>query len=351
MVGIYSYQYHVFLFLLVHTINTHKVTCFQSGLRVELGAPFRCLPHPRNPMELTALAARRYGLPIMDDSNEELRSQDGNPTNTYGNDEAKKRRESDFRNLVKDLMTIPDPIHVPSLLTRNLELIFSVIGDRDDGFQLIESIREETRTEFGEKAAGEVSSAMDLILAFAESFVEQTSGYDKQNKELLGRIIKLISDKERTANTREQALDELLEKEKTHLSAGFLRHLDRECGRIMAAPTMSPESTRLLQMLRVIQTRVLEELGTELGEAALVLGQLVGYETESERLAVLEAGLSVRGPDFAQELWQQTDEALEGFTRVVGGADPKLVHIIRQINAHVREYLHHNPQTGVENSK
>jgi hypothetical protein len=267
--------------------------------------------------------------------------------NVSTDDVATKRRKSEFRKLVQDLLTIQDPNHVPSLLTRNIELIFGVLDDRENALQTIESIREETRTEFGEKAAEEVSSAIDLIFTFAETFVEQTSGYDKQNKELLGKIIKLISDKERTASAREQALDELLVQEKPNLSAGFLRHLDRECARIVGAPTMSPESTRLLQMLRVIQTRVLEELGADLGEAAMVLGQLIGYETESERMAVLEAGLSVRGPDFAQELWQQTEEALEGFSRVVGGADPKLVHIIRQINAHVRKYLDDNPPTTI----
>ena len=156
---------------------------------------------------------------------------------------------------------------------------------------------------------------------------------------MLGRIVKTVSDKEKTASVREQALDELLLREKENLTAGFIRHLDGECERIANAPSMSPESTRLLEILRMIQTRVLEEIGSDLGEAAQVLGQLIGYESATERLAVLDAGLTVRGPAFAKQLLEMTEEALLGFQRVVGGADPDLVNCIEQIDNRLRRYL------------
>ena len=102
---------------------------------------------------------------------------------------------------------------------------------------------------------------------------------------------------------------------------------------------MTPESVRLLEIIRVIQTRVLEELGKDLGEAAQVLGQLIGYDTKAERLAVLEAGLTVRGPDFAKELMALTEEALEGFERVPEKVDPGLVECIQEIDGRLKTFV------------
>merc|ERR1712070_1122848 len=104
------------------------------------------------------------------------------------------------------------------------------------------------------------------------------------------------------ASRREEALDQVMKEEKKHFTSGFLRHIEGECDRISHQKTLTPESTRLLEILRMIQTRVLEELGQDLGEAALVLGQLMGYEKEEELLGVLDAGLTVRGNEFALEM-------------------------------------------------
>ena len=50
-----------------------------------------------------------------------------------------------------------------------------------------------------------------------------------------------------------------------------------------------------------------------LGEAALVLGQLIGYTNESEALAVLDAGLMLHGVEFARQIKMYTTQALDGF--------------------------------------
>jgi hypothetical protein len=118
-----------------------------------------------------------------------------------------------------------------------------------------------------------------------------------------------------------------------------LRHIEGECERIAAAPKMTPESARLLEILRIIQTRALEELGLDLGQAAQALGQLIGYESKSERTAVLEAGLAVQGVDFAREMVALTEEALDGFARVQGGADPDLVECVKEIDKRLRSFL------------
>ena len=95
----------------------------------------------------------------------------------------------------------------------------------------------------------------------------------------------------------------------------------------------------MLQILRLIQTRVLEELGKGIGEGAIVLGQLLGYEDESERLAVLDAGLAVRGVEFANELAALTEEALEGFKAVPSGADKELVKSVEVIDERIRVFI------------
>ena len=96
------------------------------------------------------------------------------------------------------------------------------------------------------------------------------------------------------------------------------------------------------EILLVIKTRIVEELGKDLGEGALVLGQLVAYEEKQERLAILDAGLTVRGIEFAVELGDLTEEALQGFKAVPGGADPTLVKRVEEIDEHVRAFIEKN---------
>ena len=70
-----------------------------------------------------------------------------------------------------------------------------------------------------------------------------------------------------------------------------------------------------------------------------MLGQLMGYDKEEELLGVLEAGLTVRGRDFAVEMFNLTKEALEGFTKVPGGADPDLVNKVKFIDQRLEDFL------------
>ena len=77
----------------------------------------------------------------------------------------------------------------------------------------------------------------------------------------------------------------------------------------------------------------------DIGEGALVLGQLMGYDDQMERLAVLEAGLTVRGLDFAKDLAALTGEALEGFQRVPGGVDSDLVQRVQEIDDRLQKYI------------
>lgn len=76
-----------------------------------------------------------------------------------------------------------------------------------------------------------------------------------------------------------------------------------------------------------------------LGEGALVLGQLIGYDDRAERKAVLEAGLTVRGIEFAKELSSLTKEALDGFQDVPGGVDGELTARVEEIDERVNEFI------------
>lgn len=145
----------------------------------------------------------------------------------------------------------------------------------------------------------------------------------------------------------EERLDELLSAERGAFTPGFLRHVEGECERIANLKTTSPESARMTQVLRLIQARVLEELGKGIGEGAVVLGQLLGYDDDSERAAVLDAGLAVRGVDFAKELAALTAEALEGFgeVRTQGGeVDPELVRSVEGIDDRIRRFIERNEE-------
>jgi hypothetical protein len=131
----------------------------------------------------------------------------------------------------------------------------------------------------------------------------------------------------------------MMEDEKNNFSAGFLRHIEGECDRITSAPRASPDSAKLLELLRIIQTRVLEELGSDMGEATLVLGQLMGYDNKDELLGVLDAGLTVQGREFALEMAGLTAQALKGFQSVHDGVDPDLVERVKTVDLRLKDYL------------
>ena len=273
---------------------------------------------------------------------------------------SKRTDKVEFQTLVENVMKISQPEHVPRLLANNIEVIMGLQGE--DGAQIISSILEDSKKKGGEEdddeAYAQTLQTVEMILGFAEDFVKQAQEMDENNKKLLGKIMKAMVTSENDlsvdggegrvvgtvagrddASNREEALDRVMKEEKKNFTTGFLRHLEGECDRITNQSKLTPESGRLLEILRMIQIRVLEELGVDLGPAALVLGQLVGYEKEDELLGVLEAGLTVRGNEFALEMAGLTEEALDGFSRVPGGADPGLVERVQFIDRRLQEFL------------
>ncbi|MGK3734359.1 MAG: hypothetical protein ACI8RD_012249 [Bacillariaceae sp.] len=298
-----------------------------------------------------------------------------NNNNNNANDVKIIKIKEEFRNLVESVMQISQAELIPRLLVNNIELIMGLQGE--EGTQVISSLLEDAKKKKKETTTttsditndddddddddddsyySQTIQTVEMILTFAEDFVKEAHNMDKSNKNLLGKIMKAMvkSDNDTSisggeggkeelsaigARSREEALDKVMKEEKINFTTGFLRHIEGECNRIENAQRMTTESTRLLEILRLIQTRVLEELGQDLGEAALVLGQLMGYDKEEELLGVLEAGLTVQGRDFALEMASLTEEALDGFKRIPGGADPELVQKVNFIDKRLQEYL------------
>ena len=270
----------------------------------------------------------------------------------------------EFAQLLSDVVGCTDVDHLPGIMTRKIDLILSMQGF--EGVAILKEAIAEAQQTGDEERIFAVESAVNLILTFAEEFVSNAASLDDGNKQVLGKIVKEITSgwdkstpssspsgegkgfgntgggmkaKSRPGIDDEARLDALFEREKDNFTPGFLRHLEGECKRIASASRLTPESAKLLETLRMIQARVVEELGQELGEGAVVLGQLLGYDDRSERLAVLDAGLTVRGIPFAKELVELTEEALEGFERVPGGADPDLVRIVTEIDERIRQFI------------
>jgi hypothetical protein len=248
--------------------------------------------------------------------------------------------------LMRQIDNVIDPQHIPSLLTRNIDVLLLLMQEQDHS-RLISTIIDEIRIEQGNDATEKMEDIIDLMLSFAEQFVNEAKQIEERNQQLLGRILVAMTGKTLYSNNyngmkgydREDSLDHLFAEERNNLTPGFVRHLAMECQRIASAPSFTPLSSRLLETLRVIQARVLEELGKELGQAAIVLNQLVAYDKLSECLAVLDAGLAVQGIRFAHELHDLTTEALEGFSRVPGGADDELVDRITDIRKHLDQRI------------
>ncbi|KAL7568708.1 hypothetical protein ACA910_021703 [Epithemia clementina (nom. ined.)] len=274
----------------------------------------------------------------------------GPPTEEHGNDgffgkdysASLVEKKGRYLKLLQSIVEAKDPEHIPSLLAKHLDFLLALT--QDEVSRLASSIIEDARGEGDDAKASKLDQAIELSIVFVEDFVEQTAIIDKKNKEFLGKILRIVSAKEINAREREDALDSLFVNERENLTAGFLRHVESECDRISKAPKITPESSRLLEILRIIQARVVEELGEDLGEVAQVLGQLIGYETRAERLAVLEAGLTVRGVGFAHELKTLTEEALEGFQKVTKKVDPSLIKIVQELDTKLHEYIDENSE-------
>ena len=324
--------------------------------------PSVLLVQPKIRAKFSALFVRRYG-PI-DNENDMLDNKDEatpTPSSSIGMNDTNFKFNNEriaLRQVVDSVLSVKDPQHIPSILTKNIELILLCMTT-EDGALLVEAVIEDILMDQPDaNTATTVLEAIDIIMSFGEEFVQHTSQIEKQKQLLLGKIIKTIASSSPTSvndkellgvagttggPSREEELDLLLENERPQFTPGFLRHIENECQRIAGAPSVTVESTRLLETLRIIQTRVLEEVcSQDLGEAAQVLGQIIGYDTKMERLAVLEAGLMVRGISFAEELLALTTEALIGFQNVMNGADPDLVNRVQQIHDRLQAYIAQN---------
>ena len=204
---------------------------------------------------------------------------DSNQNAGADNDDGDSRSQlkSEFADLLRIILngTIPEEEY-PSLLAKNIGTILDVMS-LDRGTQMEGMIQEIVSEDLlGEDGtaggnanpdAGDrlerISEAIDLVLSFAETFVEEAKSMDDVYKRLLGKIFTSIAPA--AANPQavktEDHLDDLLSHEKEAFTPGFLRHVEGECERLSSLKTLSPESTQMLQILRLIQTRVLEELG------------------------------------------------------------------------------------------
>ena len=248
--------------------------------------------------------------------------------------------------------------NIPSLLAQNIETIMQVLSIQD---LMEETIAEDvanrasnssTSDETSQERLERLSEAASVIITFVEAFVDETKSMDNVYKEILGTIFRSMSppqteskESEKQSATKvamEEKLDSLLASSKEAFTPGFLRHVEGECERLSNVKESTEETMRMLSLMRLIQTRVLEELGKGLGDGAVVLGQLLGYESEAERLAVLDAGLAVRGIAFARELLDLTSEALDGFEAVKkegGQVDAGLVKMVKSISERIQQFL------------
>ena len=265
--------------------------------------------------------------------------------------------KAQFTTLLNAVVNSDKPEELPSLLATNIEMILKAMNTNGLIEEVIQDDIDKLNNNNGNSSnmerLDELSSAVNIIISFVESFVEEAQSMDDVYKKLLGKIFQSIAPNtqeggggssttgggENTSLFGEDALEDLLSNEKEAFTPGFLRHVDGECNRIASLSTISPESAKMLEILRVIHARILEELGKGIGEGAIVLGQLLGYDDKVERLAVLDAGLAVRGVDFAHELLALTKEALDGFKSVQEGVDPGLVSTVEEIEERIQQFI------------
>jgi len=235
---------------------------------------------------------------------------------------------------------------VNSLLASNVDFFLTNKPSIFSQSDVLQSIVDENPPQEQEK----VMAIIEYIASFVKDLVEEAVTMDKENKELLGKVLKIMCGEnkkdddvfyinvKKSASQREDELDDFMEAHA--FSPGFLRHLEGECERIENAPKTTKESLRLAEVLRTIRIRVIEELGVPLGEGASVLGQLLAYDDPKEQLAVLQTGLELRGIEFANEMLKMTEEAL-GQMKTLDPAivDPELITKLEAIRKGIKSYV------------
>ena len=161
---------------------------------------------------------------------------------------------------------------------------------------------------------------VDLTIDFLEAFVENAAKMDEASKALLGDIVrKMLACKKEEGTLDVETLDAFFESKREEVTKGaFLRHLEGEVARVVKAPKITPESAHMVQVLRMIQSRAVEEMAEKVGgDAAKLLNQLVQYEDEGEREAVLISDLSARGLGFAGNVLNLIEAAEADFKLLI----------------------------------
>ncbi len=260
---------------------------------------------------------------------------DANPQ-TLTVDPSPEQRER-FQSLFVQVMNCEVREHLPSIVSSNIDLLVDLRGDA--GVSLFNEQVTQVEATGDAELIQRAQAAVEYIVYFIEAFVGEAKIVDDNNKELLGKILRCMTSENDGGLSKHDLLDQLMMSEKSNFTPGFLRFLEGECNRIANAQKMDLETSKLLEVMRMIQTRVIEELGQELGEGAQVLGQLLGYESSEERIAVLDAGLQVRGVEFARELKAMTEEALQGFQNTPGGVDARLVAIVQEMDLRIEQFI------------
>lgn len=284
-----------------------------------------------------------------------------------------------------------DDINLGGEASNILEEIIQQVALEDTTITLNDIITGKNMSEESGRRLDRISDSVDLILEFVENFGLVMKDTDDKYKLLLRQLFESIAPSSSGASPSssdnitetssitsssplemEERFDNLLSTNREAYTPGFVRYIDGECIRLESLLTQSQgdvtatttvtnatttssssssssyeETTKMIQILRVIQTRILDEIGKEhLGEGAIVLGQLLGYDNDNERLAVLDAGLAVRGYDYAIELQELTKNALVDFTKMTRNVeeegsvvDPELIRRVITINRRIEEYI------------
>jgi hypothetical protein len=184
---------------------------------------------------------------------------------------------------------------------------------------------------------------VDYTIDFLEGFVSNAAALDDGCEELLGEIVTKILECRKENDDYIDALNEIGEEEKAAAhqqfdtesldtwftdrradvtSWAFTRHLEGQVSRILNAPRITPESSKLIEILRTIQARVVEEMAVGVGgEAARVISRTLQYDggegEGGERDAILIDELEARGLAFASEVSKLIEVAGEDFKILV----------------------------------
>ncbi|GMH47252.1 hypothetical protein TrVE_jg10038 [Triparma verrucosa] len=187
------------------------------------------------------------------------------------------------------------------VVSRRVHVLLSMRGP--EGVELMKECIREAGDD-----GGLTEGIISFIIDFLEEFVEQSASLDARNAALMGEVLEFVK-----SHNDVPEVEAFFDSKVPELDGNFMAHLNRQEKRLLASPSATVETAKLLDMVKVVKVLSTEAVGRSLSEGsnvAVIMNQLLQYDSDSTRVQVMRAGLATRDDLWKEEFFKKIDEAI-----------------------------------------